>query len=80
MTDAALDWILLAVDKDNDAFILDADLGFWENELLTEHWAADNGVTLPNDISIGLWRMTDITPTMNSCGDCDFTGTWEKLA
>lgn len=80
MSHSTLQWILLAVDKDNDAFILDADHGFWEMELLPEHWAVDSGITLPNDLSVGLWRMTCISITRHGDEDCDFTGKWEKIA
>ena len=80
MTEPSLQWIILAVDRDNDAFILDADTGFWELELLTEHWAEDNGITLERSLSMGLWRMTNIVITPTSDDDPDISGTWEKLA
>lgn len=80
MTEPSLQWILLAVDKDNDAFILDADSGFWELELILEHWAEDSGITLPANLSVGLWRMSNIVITPSSDDDPDISGTWEKIA
>ncbi len=73
------DWILLAVDHNNEAFVLDADEGFWRYDLLTEHWACDNGIDFPAGLQPGLYRLNAVIITPDSIGDPTFKGTLQAL-
>jgi hypothetical protein len=78
--DFATDWILLAVDRHGEAFVLDADEGFWSVDLLTELWACDNQIDYPSGLEAGLYLMTDIVIAPDFDGDPTFKGRFQSLA
>lgn len=76
----ATDWILLAVDRHGEAFVLDADEGFWHVDLLTELWACDNQIDYPSGLEAGLYLMTNIVIAPDFDGDPTFKGSFQPLA
>ena len=78
--DFATDWILLAVDRHGEAFVMDADEGFWRHDLLTELWACDNRIDYPSGLEAGVYLMTDIVIAPDFDGDPTFKGSFQPLA
>lgn len=75
----ATDWILLAVDRHGEAFVMDADEGFWRYDLLTELWACDNQIDYPSGLEPGVYMMTDIVIAPGFDGDPTFKGKLQPL-
>ena len=76
----ATDWILLSVDRHGEAFVMDADEGFWRVDLLTELFACDNQIDYPSGLGSGLYLMTNIVIAPDCVGDPTFKGDFLPLA
>lgn len=77
--DVSLEWILLGVNRRAEAFVMDADSGFFDVDLLPEFWAEDNGIDYP-PLAVGMYLMTDIVITPDSYGDPTFKGKFKAIA
>lgn len=75
----SLQWIALGVDRMGEAYVMDADPDFFKVDLLPEFWACDNGIEYPEGLASGLYLMTEIVITPDSCGDPTFKGTIKPL-
>lgn len=75
----SLDWIVLGVDRKGEAYVMDADSGFYRVDLLPEFWACDNGIEYPKGLAAGLYLMSPVHIRTDFDGDPTFNGTIEPL-
>src|SRR3954462_15990259 len=53
-------WIIVAVDRYGDGWIMDAAQGFYDTDVFIGSIADDNGIAVPPGTGVGIYRMTDV--------------------
>ena len=84
-----LSWLVVAVDGAGDGWVMDKADGFDEVDLMPNgNSCLDNGVYMPKDLPMGLYRVTDVrvsggqlvqSPLGDDYTDTEISGTWELL-
>lgn len=81
MSDLLLDYIIITQGRNKEFQVVDASFDFYNNDLITELWAEDNGIIIPElPAEIAMYRVTDITVRMIYEDEAEISGTWTKIA
>ncbi len=83
-----LSWLVVAVDGAGDGWVMDKADGFDEVDLMPNGNACcDNGVYMPKDLPMGLYRVTDVrvaggeliqSPNGDDYTEIEISGTWRR--
>ena len=84
-----LSWLVVAIDGGGDGWVMDSAPGFNEVDLLPNgNLCLDNGVYMPKDLPVGLYRVTDVSigggelvqsPNGDDYTEIEISGSWRRL-